>query len=70
MKSNLSGLITVVRNRIGDIFIVLFVVLMLINGLTIFWLKEVSDFRVASYTLAFAVLLAAITKSALFPYCT
>ena len=70
IKSNLSGFITVVSNRVGDVFIVFFVVLMLINGLTMFWFKEVSDFTTASHILALAALLAAITKSALFPYCT
>jgi NADH-ubiquinone oxidoreductase chain 5 len=69
VKSNLSGFITVVRNRIGDVFVVLFIVLMLIDGVTIFWFKRIADFSLPAL-LGLGVLLRAITKSALFPYCT
>lgn len=69
IKSNISGFITVVSNRIGDVFIIIFVTLMLVNGLTRFWGKLFSDLVLGS-VLAIGVLIASITKSALFPYCT
>ena len=68
-KSNLSGFITVVSNRIGDVFIILFILIVLLSGLSRFWDKEVYDFTHYS-TISIVILLRAITKRALFPYCT
>jgi len=68
-KSNLSGFITVVSNRIGDVFIILFIILVLLSGVSRFWFKELCDFEFYS-RISFIILLSAITKRALFPYCT
>lgn len=68
-KSNLSGFITVVSNRIGDVFIIAFILTMLIRGAAGYWFKSPRDF-IFFKIIALLVLLRAITKSALFPYCT
>lgn len=68
-KSNLSGFITVVSNRIGDVFIILFILIVLLRGLSRFWFKEGYDFNYCSI-ISIIILFRAITKRALFPYCT
>jgi multicomponent Na+:H+ antiporter subunit A len=69
IKGKDSRLVTVLSNRVGDVFIVLFIILAVCEvSSSLFW-KESSDYC-GSRILGSLLLLGAITKSAIFPYCS
>ena len=65
-KTNTSGLVTVISNRLGDVFIIFRGVLLFIE--TRSWFYKNTSISIIPWLIVF-IILAAITKRAIFPYC-
>lgn len=68
-KSSGRGLVTVIRNRIGDIFIIRARVIIISEITSLYFINTPSSINLISL-LRLMILLGAITKRAMFPYCT